>query len=165
MIAAASGDRRIDVFDTFEMIPPPGSRDPVEVHRRYAVIEMGKSAGIGGDIYYGYRPNLLCFVKEQINDCLGSETLSRITFHKGRLEQTMRIGGPVAFAHVDVDWFESVDVCVRRIWPLLQPGGVMVFDDYSDWGGCKAAVDEFFQGRSGYEFDAGEALHVTKTAW
>lgn len=165
IVQAAFGESRtIQVFDTFEMIPAPGPRDPVEVHERYAVIKDGKSCGIGEDIYYGYRSNLLEFVRAQVVNCLGSEALSRIVFHKGILEETMRIDAPVAFAHVDVDWFNSVDFCVRSIWPHVSIGGVMIFDDYNDWGGCKAAVDEFFLGRNDYSFDNNHSLWAVKTS-
>ena len=50
---------------------------------------------------------------------------------------------PVALAHIDGDWYESVRTCLERIGPRLSPGGVMVIDDYFHWSGCRTAVDEF----------------------
>ncbi len=50
---------------------------------------------------------------------------------------------PVALAHIDGDWYESVRTCLERIGPRLSPGGVMVIDDYFYWSGCRTAVDEF----------------------
>ena len=46
------------VFDCFGMIPPPMRRDGGDVQARYQEIVSGKSVGIGGDAYYGYRNNL-----------------------------------------------------------------------------------------------------------
>lgn len=50
------------------------------------------------------------------------------------------------FIHLDVDIYESYKECLERLYPLLTPGGVVVFDDYGSpkWPGAKRAVDEFF---------------------
>ena len=29
------------------------------------------------------------------------------------------------------------------LYPHISPGGFMIVDDYSDWSGCKLAVDEY----------------------
>lgn len=153
VIAAYAPGRIINEYDTFEMIPPPGPKDPPEVHERYAVIASGKSKGIGGDEYYGYKHDLLTFVKSQVADILGDEPLERIAFHKGLLQDTMNIDGLVAFAHIDVDWYDPVSFSIARIWPALSTGGIIIFDDYFDWGGCRKAVDEFFASRTDCRLD------------
>lgn len=163
LIAAYAPNRAISVYDTFEMIPPPGEEDPPEVHKRYAVIVSGESKGIGGEEYYGYRGDLREFVLSQISELVGAEAINQIDLHKGLLQDTMALDTPVAFAHIDVDWYDPVKACIVRLWPLLPKGGILIFDDYFDWGGCKKAVDEFFQGRSDMTFDdsAGN-MKVTK---
>lgn len=53
-------------------------------------------------------------------------------FHVGFIPQTFA-GlnlGPIAFAHVDVDLYQSVLDCVEFIYPRLVVGGIIVFDDY-----------------------------------
>jgi O-methyltransferase len=57
----------------------------------------------------------------------------------------------LCFIHLDVDIYESYKECLGRLYPLLTPGGVVVFDDYgsSKWPGAKRAVDEFFGTRPG----------------
>lgn len=153
VIAAYARDRIVNEYDTFEMIPPPGPKDPPEVHERYAVITSGKSQGIGGDEYYGYKHDLLTFVQSQVADILGDKALGRIAFHKGLLQHTMTIDGPIAFAHIDVDWYDPVSFSISRIWPALSTGGIIIFDDYFDWGGCRRAVDEFFGSRTDCRLD------------
>ena len=37
---------------------------------------------------------------------------------------------PIAFAHIDVDVYESCRDVVRFLWPRLSHGGILVFDDY-----------------------------------
>lgn len=55
--------------------------------------------------------------------------------------------GPVAFAHVDVDQYQSTLLTCRALEPLMVPGGLMVFDDYDVLDGAKQAVDQVFPGR------------------
>lgn len=47
--------------------------------------------------------------------------------------------------YIDADHeFESVISDIRMFWPLLKPGGVMIFDDYQDgWPGVVKAIQQF----------------------
>jgi O-methyltransferase len=56
----------------------------------------------------------------------------------------------IAFAHIDVDIYQSIKDCLEFIWPRLSPGGFVVFDDYGfpSCPGARAAVDEFFQSKA-----------------
>jgi O-methyltransferase len=51
-----------------------------------------------------------------------------------------------AFAHVDVDLYQSALDCCRYFYPRLVPGGAIVFDEYgfAATRGERDAVDEFF---------------------
>tara|TARA_A100001388_G_scaffold246652_1_gene205782 strand:- start:47 stop:1096 length:1050 start_codon:yes stop_codon:yes gene_type:complete len=40
----------------------------------------------------------------------------------------------IKFIHIDVDVYQSAKDCVDTLWPLLQKGGVMIFDDYGVQG-------------------------------
>jgi hypothetical protein len=52
--------------------------------------------------------------------------------------------GRVAILHIDADWYESVAVCLKVLYPQVIIGGLVVIDDYGHWPGCRAAVDEYF---------------------
>lgn len=137
-------ERLFNVYDVFGMIPPPTIEDTADVHERYKIIKAGKSKGIGDNTYYGYEEHLYEKVVaniERYNIHLANENVNLI---KGLLQDTMDIDSPVAFAHIDVDWYDPVKCCLQRIWPNLVVGGSIILDDYNDWGGCKKAVDEFF---------------------
>ena len=56
----------------------------------------------------------------------------------------------IAFCHVDVDVYQSVKDCCEFVWPRLEVGGIMVFDDYDapSCAGARLAVDEFFMSRN-----------------
>jgi asparagine synthase (glutamine-hydrolysing) len=156
--------RNVFAYDTFEMIPAPTEDDPIEVHERYKEISSGKSLGIGGETYYGYRDDLLSFVSERLTALCGTEASRGTMLIKGLLQETMEITEPVAFAHIDVDWYDPVKFSINSIWPYVSQGGIVIFDDYDDWGGCRKAVNEFFENRSDFEFDlSGGNLKVTKS--
>jgi asparagine synthase (glutamine-hydrolysing) len=81
----------------------------------------------------------------------------------GLFEDTLYIAEPVALAHIDCDWYQSVMLCLERITPHLIPGGVLVIDDYRDWAGCKRAVDEYFTGRGDeFRFVMRARLHIER---
>jgi hypothetical protein len=88
---------------------------------------------------------------------------ARVRFFPGLFQDTLRIDQPVALAHIDCDWYESVMLCLERITPHLVPGGTLVIDDYRDWSDCKRAVDEFFASRKeDYRFNWRARLHVER---
>lgn len=50
--------------------------------------------------------------------------------------------GPIAFAHVDCDQYDSVSACIRELGPRMVPGGVMWFDDVECLPGATRAARE-----------------------
>jgi asparagine synthase (glutamine-hydrolysing) len=140
-------DRPMRVYDVFGMIPAPTGDDPPEVHERYRTIREGQSQGLGGERYYGYEDDLYGLVQANLAAFGIDRARQQVELIKGLLQDTMVIDAPVALAHVDVDWYDPVKTCLERIVPKLSVGGVVVLDDYHDWGGCRKAADEYFQGR------------------
>ncbi len=90
----------------------------------------------------------------------------RVEFHPGWIPESFREmpDRPIALAHVDVDIYRSVWDCCEFIYPRLQAGGVMVFDDYGfpTCPGARRAVDEFFAARpeSPIILGTGQALAI-----
>ena len=159
-------ERPFNVYDVFGMIPPPTQDDTQDVHERYQTIVQGQSKGIDGDRYYGYIEDLYEVVKANLASFdLDCETHS-ITLIKGLLQDTMVLDRPVAFAHVDVDWYDPVKTCLERVFPRLVAGGSIILDDYHDWGGCRKATDEYLRqvvGQFSLDDSAG-SMHITRTA-
>ena len=106
-------------------------------------LKSGKSVGIDGNKYYGYQDNLIEVVSQNFSTFGYPVLENQAELIKGYFENTLRIEEPVALAHLDCDWYESVKICLKTISPQLVVGGRMVIDDYFDWSGCKQAVDEF----------------------
>lgn len=143
-------DRSFHGYDVFGMIPPPGEHDDEVSHRRFKEIAAGRSQGIHGDRYYGYETDLYSTVVDNFSAHGLRVDGRRIVLHKGLFQETMsfRPDQRIAFAHLDGDWYESVRVCLDRIYPHLSPCGFIVSDDYYAYGGCARAVDEFLVAHS-----------------
>lgn len=140
-----SQERQFDVYDTFSMIPPPSDRDGKDVHERYSEIKEGKSKGLGDSQYYGYVRNLKKRVKKTFKEFDISIKAQNISLIEGLFEDTLRVSEPVALAHLDCDWYDSVMFCLQQIEPNLSLGGFIVLDDYYHWSGTTEAANDFFE--------------------
>ena len=140
-----SSERPLSIYDIFGMIPPPTREDVQEVHDRYRTIVEGKSKGIGDDKYYGYQENLYEVVQHNLKSFGINCSEQSVSLIKGLVQEKMKIDQPVAFAHIDVDWYEAVMTCLKRVFPNLGVGGSIILDDYHDWGGCRKATDEYLR--------------------
>jgi Macrocin-O-methyltransferase (TylF) len=58
----------------------------------------------------------------------------------GFFDDALRVSEPVAVAHIDADWHDSVMKCLRRIGPDLVAGGRFVTDDYHSYSGCRLSI-------------------------
>jgi len=69
---------------------------------------------------------------------------------EGKVEDTIpgTLPGRIALLRLDTDWYASTLHEMEHLFPLLQPGGVLIVDDYGQWQGARQAVDEYIA-RSG----------------
>jgi hypothetical protein len=162
MAAAKAPARGMKVYDVFGMIPAPSEHDGPDVHRRYEKIAGGEAKGVGGDTYYGYRDDLYEEVKASFSRLGVPVDEHNVELVQGLFEDTIDLDEPVAFAHLDGDWYESTLTCLERIAPLIVPGGRIVLDDYDHWSGCRRAVDEYFADRPDFRREHKAKLHVIR---
>jgi len=151
VLARLKGARRLDLYDVFGMIPPPSDRDGEDAHRRYAEIASGQSRGIADDMYYGYVSDLKSHVEQNLAQFGIDLARNQVFLLPGLFEATLRPERPIALAHIDCDWYDSVKICIERVTHLLSVGGMMAFDDYSSYSGCRRAVDEWLAENSQME--------------
>lgn len=120
---------------------------------------------MGGDKYYSYEENLFEVVQSNLKNFKIDSEKQSVLLVKGLVQDTMKINQPVAFAHVDVDWYEPVKICLEFIFPNIVVGGGIIFDDYHDWGGCRNAADEYLQKIVGQFVldDSAGSMKITKT--
>jgi asparagine synthase (glutamine-hydrolysing) len=162
MAAAKDPGRPMKVYDVFGMIPPPTDQDGPDVHARYEKIAGGGAKGVGGELYYGYRDDLL----EEVTASFARHGVPvgehGVELVQGLFEDTVHVDEPVALAHLDGDWYESTMTCLARIAPHVVPGGRIVLDDYYKWSGCRTAVDEYFAAHDGFRLEHGAKLHAVR---
>lgn len=159
---AKAQERPMRVYDVFGLIPPPTEQDGADVHNRYAKIVKGEAKGTKDDIYYGYRDDLLAEVTESFTRHGVAPADHNVDLVKGLFQDTVVIDEPVAFAHLDGDWYESTMTCLERIAPHLSEGGRMVLDDYYNWSGCRRAVHDYFKGRREFDLVPRAKMHVIR---
>jgi asparagine synthase (glutamine-hydrolysing) len=151
-------------FDVFGMIPPPESeKDDAISKARYRTIASGSAAGIGGDLYYGYRPSLYDDVVAAFRRNGFAVDGKAIALVKGLFEDTWPAAGvrSIAFCHIDCDWYDPVWFCLTQVAPRLAENGSILLDDYHDYGGCRRATDEFLGAHPEFTLSDGPnvALH------
>jgi O-methyltransferase len=114
----------LHLFDTFAGMPETDSRR--DLHRK-------------GDFS---STNL-----ESVRDFVGTDPF--IHYHPGFIPDTFdgRSDDCIAFAHVDLDIYQSISDACDFIYPRLAKGGFLIFDDYGFMScpGARQAVDEFFR--------------------
>lgn len=164
LTALKEPDRELAVYDVFGQIPPPTEADGEDVHQRYDTIVKGEAKGPGGSDYYGYQDDLLGKVAAAFTSAGYPVEDNQVRLVQGLFEDTLTPDGPVAFAHLDGDWYESTMVSLERVVPHLSVGGVLLVDDYHSWSGCARAVDEFFAERADFERVDGTRLRLVRTS-
>jgi len=164
---AQRNNRAFHGFDVFGMIPPPTSdKDGDDAKARFEIISTKKSKGLGGQEYYGYRDDLFddvcnAFARHNVpvND-------SSIQLHKGLFEDTLSDlpDFPIAFAHIDCDWYDPVKLCLEQTHARSTQGTIILLDDYHDYDGCKTATQEFLAAHPEYELNTGPNVALRRTA-
>ena len=125
--------RNIWLFDSFEGMPVPTEKDGTKAfemfHDRWNAGDVSKVKGIFRDL--------------SIPD-------ARVHIVKGWFHNTFPLVEipRIALLHIDADWYQSVNACLEKFYDLVQPGGVIVLDDYGLWEGCQRATDEFIERRN-----------------
>lgn len=75
--------------------------------------------------------------------------MERVHIHAGWFQDTFPQAqvGKIALLHIDADWYDSILLCFERFYDQVEPGGVVVLDDYGEWPGCKTALEDFTRRR------------------
>lgn len=74
-----------------------------------------------------------------------------VHIHAGWVEDTLPASGisQVAFAHLDVDWYEPTKLALEYLLPRMASGAAIQVDDYNYMEGVRHAVDEFVAAHPG----------------
>jgi len=130
--ALDAGDPRpVHLFDSFAGLPPPTAEDGAAVARQFF------DGWCVGDAAEARRALA----------AVGQDPAATHVY-EGWFEETFPEAetGPIAVLHIDADWYEPVRLALERFYPLLQPGGALLLNDYGRWPGCDRATDEYLGG-------------------
>ncbi len=123
-----AADRQFYVYDSFEGLPPKSQQDTSPIGEQFQVGE------------------LIATKKQFIMNMIKSGVPVPI-IKKGWFSDLTAIDVPkkIAFAFLDGDYYSSISDSLRVIEPYLQPGSIIVVDDYSNsmLPGVSKAVNEW----------------------
>jgi hypothetical protein len=136
-------ERELRLYDVFEMLPPPSENDDARSHEVYREFAAGKATAPVDRNYIAHSSDLLAYARENMRSTGVDPDAANVRFIKGLYEDTLKVEVPVAFAHIDCDWYDSVKLCIARLADRMSAGGIMLFDDYNSFQGCRKAVDEW----------------------
>lgn len=136
-------DRRVWLFDTFNGMTAPTDAD--------VRAETGKSANERFEELQRESHNDWCYAPiDDVRKSFERHGLlsDRVVFVQGDVAETLTVnhGLPekISVLRLDTDWYESTRIELEVLWPRLEPGGILIVDDYGYWAGSKTAVDEYF---------------------
>jgi len=69
-----------------------------------------------------------------------------VTLVEGDVSETLKSIFPskISLLRIDVDFYEPTKSVLKYLFNRVTDGGVIIWDDYDCWKGCKLATDEFF---------------------
>lgn len=132
--------RHLHLFDRWGDLPEPTERDG----NRYEEYRKDRIADKLADL----RDNPpLVAAKQLIEELMGFSS-RRLHYYPGWYSETLAqyAGGPIAFASLDCDYYESVKLALDFIDRHAAPSATVVADDYGSWPGAKMAIDQWMTG-------------------
>lgn len=133
LIQLGATDRTIHMYDTFEGMTEPTSRD--------VRADSGTRANLQ-DAAVACR----CGLEDvRANMALVGYPSERVVYHKGDIMKNEVVPDQIAFLRLDTDFYDSTRYELEAFAPRVAPGGVITQDDYGYWRGATEAVDEYLQ--------------------
>lgn len=128
MMGAATTNRPLWLFDSFEGLPPGGEYDAPSA----VATAAGTQVAHVGEV-------------KSLLERVGVDA-RRVHLEPGWFKDTLSSAPriDVALLHLDADWYESTQDALARFLPSLSRGGYLVVDDYQSakFSGCGKAVRE-----------------------
>ena len=136
-------NRTIYGFDTFTGMVEPQDLD-LDFLGQSASEMMSNTQKIDGD------HSIHCFASlDLVKKNLSENKSKNVKLIQGDVAETLleskNLPEKIAILRLDTDWYESTRIELERLYPLLEPGGVLIIDDYGHFDGARKAVDEYFK--------------------
>jgi O-methyltransferase len=131
LLDAHGSDKIFHVYDSFEGLPPKTLADESRAGEQFTAGELAVS-------------------KKQFVQQFQKAGLKPPVTHKGWFGELGSDAVPdrISFAFLDGDFYESIRDSLRLVLPRMQPGGIIIVDDYAREAlpGAAKAVHEFIDG-------------------
>jgi hypothetical protein len=134
MAEVVGPDRHYYLFDSFEGCPQAQEIDGPRA------LEWQKH--VASPLYYNNSSADIGFCQ----DAMKKARAIRCTIVKGWFDKTLpdfKAEGGIAILRLDADWYESTMTCLKYLFPQVNPGGVVIIDDYYAFDGCARAVHDY----------------------
>ena len=130
-------DRHLHLFDRWGDFPEPTERDGFRQEQYSKKNIPEKLAAVRDDPPLDRARHLL-------EEVIGFPT-ERLHYYPGWISETLPTydGGPIAFASLDCDFYESMRDAIEFVDRFAAPNATIVADDYGSWPGAKTAMDEW----------------------
>lgn len=142
LASVIEGGRQYFLFDSFQGLPLARDID--------GLAAKVWQANTNGPTYYdNCRASL-----EDARSAMKLSGTNKYELFEGWFEDTLPAfvpPEPIAFLHLDADWYESTLICFEQLFDRVAVGGLIVLDDYYVWDGCSRAVHEFLTKRQAVE--------------
>ena len=136
----AGDNNKIYGFDSFDGMPNIDKEKDIGIYNKSCPLTgFGK---VGDNLSGGIQNVYKTFKKLNLN-------FDNTYLVKGFFEDTLNIQENIdnleniAILRLDGNWYNSVKICLDKLYQNVIDGGVIIIDDYGDWVGAKNATDEF----------------------
>jgi len=131
-------DKGFYLFDSFEGLPPATEKDG----------EKAKDYQNDADADNFYDN---CTASEEDAKKAMKMAGFNASINKGWFNKTLpnyKIDGGISILRMDADWYDSTMDILNNLFDQVNPGGVIIIDDYYYWEGCSKAVHDFLSQNS-----------------
>lgn len=136
------------LFDTFEGMPKPSKYDKKINKDLSQVFDKWKKKTKTPE---GWNLSPIDEVKKNIIKLCGKKSLNNFIFIKGKVENTLKIKKnlpkKICLLRLDTDFYKSTKAELNYLFNRVSKGGIIIFDDYSNWLGAKKAIDDFLKNK------------------
>lgn len=133
LVEVMGKNRTYHLFDSFEGLPPAKDIDGE------AAIKWQQEKT--GEFYFNN-----CQAEIEIAESAMKIANCKYVLHKGWFEETLPKFIPdkkLALLRLDGDWFDSIMLSLKYLFPYVSKGGIVLIDDYENWDGCSRAVHSY----------------------
>ena len=136
-------ERRYHLFDSFRGLPPAED------------IDGGTPSGQSAVDWQAVTGHNCAASEDKAIEAMALAGVDNYRTHVGWFSHTLPgdEGYPdgIALLRLDGDWYSSTTEVLESLFPYVNPGGLVIIDDYWYWDGCALAVHGYLHRHSRYE--------------